>query len=269
MPWKSGEFAGRKVWVEVDAAGAPIVAGGRTPIRYAATEGAKIYRAGAGKIAMGGDAAVDLPAGESDESAPSKSGGGKSLGTSPGLATRPERAGFGSAGSRTPKQAASAAAANAKFIADLPKDTIRAYTDGSSKGNPGPAGAGAVVELPSGRRGECSRALGRTTNNVGELTAVGCALDLLDAAGVEPRAPVAVFTDSSYAHGVLSRGWKAKANTELIRDLKVRLKARPGVALHWIAAHVGTAGNEQADALAEQGTRGVSRTTWIEPPSPA
>lgn len=46
---------------------------------------------------------------------------------------------------------------------------LRVFSDGAARGNPGPAGAGAVVTTPEGkvlaRRG---RFLGRTTNNVAE-----------------------------------------------------------------------------------------------------
>lgn len=43
------------------------------------------------------------------------------------------------------------------------------YSDGASRGNPGPAAAGAVVIDPEGRvQAEISEALGRQTNNVAE-----------------------------------------------------------------------------------------------------
>ncbi|MFK7926909.1 MAG: ribonuclease HI [Myxococcota bacterium] len=138
-----------------------------------------------------------------------------------------------------------------------------AYTDGSCRGNPGPAGSGAVLELPDGRRAEASRSLGRATNNVGELTAVGIVLELLDEAGVSADAPVAILTDSDYSHGVLSRGWKAKANAELIKELRSQLSARPGVTLHWVAGHAGIAGNERADQLANAGVDGLTAVRWI------
>jgi ribonuclease HI len=41
---------------------------------------------------------------------------------------------------------------------------------------------------------------------------------------------VVVHTDSQYAIGVLSKGWKAKANTELIRVIRALLAARKGQA---------------------------------------
>ncbi|HHO52736.1 MAG TPA: ribonuclease HI [Deltaproteobacteria bacterium] len=144
-------------------------------------------------------------------------------------------------------------------------DTVVVFTDGACRGNPGPAGSGAVVLLPGRPRAEGCRSLGRATNNVAELTAVGLALDILDQAGVEADARVAILTDSDYTNGVLCRGWKAKANTLLIRGLRERLASRPGTVLHWVAGHVGIEGNERADALAGLGVDGQSWIRGLEP----
>ncbi|MCA9494938.1 MAG: reverse transcriptase-like protein, partial [Myxococcales bacterium] len=146
----------------------------------------------------------------------------------------------------------------------LSPDTTRCFTDGACKGNPGPAGSGAVVELPDGRRAEAARSLGRATNNVAELTAIGMAIDLLETAEIAPISPVVIYTDSSYAEGVLKKGWKAKANTEIILELRQRLRARSGTRLEWVAGHVGVAGNERADELANAGVSGRSFATAFE-----
>jgi ribonuclease HI len=87
---------------------------------------------------------------------------------------------------------------------------------------------------------------------VGELSAVGLALDLLDEADVRPDVQVELMTDSKYANGVLALGWKAKANLELVTALRARLKRRP-VRIHWVAGHVGIPENERADELANEG----------------
>ena len=252
MPWRQADFRGKKVWAEVDASGAPKVSGGRVPIRYSKRGGVKIYGAGASRVTVDDTAAIEeLPEGISADEA-AKKGAGKAR----------KGSGFGSAGTRTAQQKAMAADAARKMLAELGDDVIRAFSDGACRGNPGPAGAGAVVQLPDGRVGEAWRSLGRATNNVGELTAIGMVLELLDEAEVPASAPVVVFTDSSYSHGVLVRGWKAKANTALIVGLRDRLKGRPGVTLQWIAGHVGIDGNERADTLANRGVDGQSGTAW-------
>lgn len=53
------------------------------------------------------------------------------------------------------------------------------HTDGAARGNPGPAGAGALlVDADSGRVvAEIAQFLGRATNNVAEWTAVELALE--------------------------------------------------------------------------------------------
>jgi ribonuclease HI len=160
--------------------------------------------------------------------------------------------GFGKAGTRTAAQA-TAAKAEASARVAAASLAIRCFTDGACTGNPGPCGAGLVVKFPDGRVIEKHRALGVGTNNIGELSAIGMALEALDEAGVSAESEVVVFSDSQYARGVLTQGWKAKANVELITKLRAHLRTRPGVRLEWVAGHVGLAENERADALAGRG----------------
>jgi len=110
-----------------------------------------------------------------------------------------------------------------------------------------------VVRLADGSVHEAHRALGIATNNVGELTAIGMALDLLEQAGIAPTQPVALFTDSKYAKGVLVEGWKAKANRELIQEVRLKLVPWESLNLYWVAGHVGIDLNERADELAGRG----------------
>ncbi len=237
MGWVRGSCKGKDVWVEVDAQHKPVVRRGRVGVRYSGSAGAKVYRAGASNVEVTGSVLEDLPA-----------GGGSSAKRGSGRGS-----GFGKAGTRTPAQAAAAAAAAAELVASFPDDAVVAFTDGACHGNPGPAGAGAVVRLPEGRRIEVHRALGRGTNNIGELTAILMAFEVLDEEGVPAEARVEVLTDSSYARGVLTQGWKAKANKELVAAVKDALGRRPQSTVHWVAGHAGVPDNERADQLATQG----------------
>ena len=253
MGWRKGRFKDQDVWIEVDGAGQPAAKSGRVAMRYSADEGARLYKAAAANVRVRPSSEIeDLPAGE-DADAPKPAAKPSSRGS-----------GFGSAGTRTAAQASAAAADAKQRIGALPEGTIVAFTDGSCKGNPGPAGSGAFVQLPGGRKGEWARSLGRGTNNIAELTAIEMALELLDEADIAPDAPVALFSDSSYARGVLTQGWKAKANQELIRQIKAKLAERPGVTLHWVAGHVGVAGNERADTLANAGVAGITQRRWVD-----
>lgn len=254
MAWRRGRFRGDRVYVEVGADGAPAAQGGRVAIRYDKAEGARLYRASAERVELeDGAAPQDLPPGTDPDAAP------RSAPASRG-------SGFGKAGTRTATQAAAAASDARQRLADLPPGTTIAFTDGACMGNPGRAGSGAVVVLPDGRRAEASLALGEATNNIAELRAIALALELLDDAALPAPAPVALFTDSSYARGVLTQGWKAKANQELVADVRARLRARPGVRVVWVAGHVGVEGNERADELANRGADGrTERTPFTAP----
>jgi len=242
MPWMKARFKTGRVWVLVDEAGALKAESGRVPIRYSDKAGAKVYRAGASRVELiEGESPRELPTGESADARP-----GSSSSSSKG-------SGFGSAGKRTASQAEAARQSAKQTLESLPEGTHVAFTDGSCLGNPGPAGAGAVVRLSDGSVHEGYRALGVATNNVGELTAIGMALDLLEQAGVTPAEPVALFTDSKYARGVLVEGWKAKANKELIHEIRVKLVPWQSLDLYWVAGHVGIDLNERADELAGRG----------------
>ncbi|MEQ1567774.1 MAG: RNase H family protein [Myxococcota bacterium] len=244
--WKRATFKDGRVFAAVDAAGALAARGGRVPIRYSESAHAKVYEASVGRVTLEPDAPpIELP---------------EPVAAEPAAPTKKRApSGFGSAGTRTAAQSAAARADARDRIAGLAPGTAVAYADGSCRGNPGPAGSGALVVLADGRKAEATASLGRSTNNVAELTAVALVLDLLDEAELPPDAPAVLFSDSSYADGVLCRGWKAKANTELILGLRARLAARPGLRLEWVAGHVGIEGNERADALANDGVAGVNR----------
>jgi ribonuclease HI len=139
------------------------------------------------------------------------------------------------------------------------RDTIIVYADGACSGNPGPAGLGVVVVDPKARTERCEF-LGEATNNIAELTAIDRALDILE----EPSKPAVIYTDSSYAIGVLTKGWKAKANVELVGRVKARLAKRPATRLIHVPGHAGVELNERADELARQAVRtGRTETTRV------
>jgi ribonuclease HI len=126
-----------------------------------------------------------------------------------------------------------------------------AYTDGACSGNPGPAGLGVVVIAPEGQIREGFEFLGTATNNIAELTAV---LRAVEQTPAEAQG-ILIHTDSQYAIGVLTKGWKAKANQELIATIRGALKKRPGVRLSYVPGHSGVPMNERADELAREAIR--------------
>ena len=239
MLWVEVEFKGKTVWAQVHDGGNLVIESGRVPIRYSDKAGAKIYRAGQGNLKRKPCEPTDLPEGVSADANPTK---------------KSKSSGFGSAGKRTQAQAAAARESADRLLQSFAPTSAVCFTDGACQGNPGAAGAGAVLKLPDGTTHERFAALGVATNNVGELSAIGLALDLLDEAGFSHTDRAEICTDSKYTFGLLELGWKAKSNTELVLGLRDRLKGR-NVRLHWVAGHVGIVENERADALANEGVQ--------------
>jgi ribonuclease HI len=130
---------------------------------------------------------------------------------------------------------------------------LELWTDGACSGNPGPMGIG-IVALDGGKRKEHGEYLGIGTNNIAELTAIDRALDL---AGAEAETRhVRVYTDSAYSIGVLSKGWKAKANQELIARMRKRLAKLPDIEFVKVSGHAGVPENERCDELARRAISG-------------
>ncbi len=130
---------------------------------------------------------------------------------------------------------------------------ITIYTDGSSRGNPGPGGYGTLLIAPPHRK-ELSQGFRLTTNNRMELMAVIAGLEALKFGQCE----VTVYTDSKYVADAVEKGWvfnwvktgfKGKKNADLwLRFLKsYRLHK---VKFIWIKGHADNPGNERCDQLA-------------------
>ncbi len=133
--------------------------------------------------------------------------------------------------------------------------SVKIYTDGSSRGNPGPGGYGAI--LVSGQyKKELSQGYKRTTNNRMELLAVIVALEALKA----PDNEVDVYTDSKYVADAVELKWvfswekknfKDKKNPDLWKRFLLVYRQQK-VRFHWIRGHNGHPMNERCDELATQ-----------------
>jgi ribonuclease HI len=136
---------------------------------------------------------------------------------------------------------------------------VTIYTDGSSLGNPGPGGYGAVL-LYQGHRRELSGGFRRTTNNRMELLA---AIEALRALREPCR--VTLYTDSNYLVNGITKGWakrwRAKGwmrnkreralNADLWAEL-LELYETHDVDFVWVKAHAGNEENERCDTLAKE-----------------
>lgn len=140
-----------------------------------------------------------------------------------------------------------------------PDGAIIVYADGACSGNPGPAGVGIVLIDGTSRR-ELSHYLGEGTNNIAELTAIKLAAEAV----TSRERPLRIHTDSQYAIGVLSKGWKAKANVELVAATRKALSGFMDLALHYVRGHSGVPLNERADALAVEAVTRRRAGQWVE-----
>lgn len=137
------------------------------------------------------------------------------------------------------------ASSSEKAVTPPALNTVHIYTDGASSGNPGPSGIG-VVLVYGEKTKEISKFIGNTTNNVAELEAIRTALRELKRRNL----PVRIYTDSSYALGVLSLGWKAQKNKELVEAIRDLLAGLADVTFVKVRGHSGHEQNERADHLA-------------------
>ncbi len=137
---------------------------------------------------------------------------------------------------------------------------VHIYTDGSSRGNPGPGGYGIVMEwVGKPYRKEFSEGFRKTTNNRMELLAVIVALEKLKFMHTEAK----VFTDSKYVvdsvekkwvFGWEKKGFSGKKNSDLwMRFLKIY--RRHIVHFQWIKGHNNHAQNERCDFLAVEASK--------------
>lgn len=153
------------------------------------------------------------------------------------------------------------------------RQSIVVFSDGATKGNPGPGGWGSVIVTPDGQVTELGGGAAHTTNNKMELTgAISALAHLRDVPG-----SLAVYTDSTYViKGIREwiwawrrRGWKTAEGGEVQnRDLweqmhaLVEARGRAAIDWHYVRGHVGTPGNERVDEIADAFARQTRVTLY-------
>ena len=122
------------------------------------------------------------------------------------------------------------------------------HTDGGSRGNPGPAAAGFVLDDPAGSRLQAKAFfLGETTNNVAEYTALVKGLEAARELGADQ---VAVCSDSELLVRQLNGQYKVKS--ALIRPLFEQVNALRTQFKGFEIRHVRRDKNKRADQLVNQ-----------------
>jgi ribonuclease HI len=148
---------------------------------------------------------------------------------------------------RAAEEAAERAAEEAAVAAEAAKRT-RLYTDGAARGNPGPAGAGAVIISPDGHIvAKVGKFLGESTNNVAEYMGIILGLKRAKAMGIRE---LEVLSDSELLVKQLHGDYAVKAEhlRPLHDEVQQLLKG-----FSWIEVrHIPREENAQADAMSNR-----------------
>jgi len=137
---------------------------------------------------------------------------------------------------------------------------IKIYTDGSSRGNPGPGGFG-VILLWNHHRKEIAKGFRLTTNNRMELMAVIAGLEAI----TKKEMPVTIYSDSQYVVRAIEEGWLKKWITtdfkggKKNKDLWLHyhhLSAKMKVKMVWVKGHANNPFNNHCDELATKAADG-------------
>lgn len=137
---------------------------------------------------------------------------------------------------------------------------ITIYTDGSSRGNPGPGGYGAILMTGTHRK-ELSGGYRHTTNNRMELMAVIKALEALKKPGMQ----LTIYSDSQYIVNAIEKGWLRKwistnfAGGKKNKDLWLqydKLARQHSVRFVWVKGHANNPFNNRCDILATEAADG-------------
>jgi ribonuclease HI len=224
-----------EVLARCDASGELVSNGGRVEVRYKPNDG-RAYFAGASNL---------KPPGGTPKIEPDSFCG-------PGEAVKkPSK----------PKKKAAGTTTSTTSAPEKPEgEEVLVYADGACSGNPGPAGVGAVA-LWADQTRELSEYIGEATNNIAELTGILRAVELAHELG----RPLRLYTDSQYSIGVLTKGWKVKANKELVKKVREALDGHPDTKLFHVRGHQGVRLNEQADELAVRAVQSRESTGWVGP----
>lgn len=138
---------------------------------------------------------------------------------------------------------------------------ITIYTDGSSRGNPGPGGFG-IVLMSGQHRKDVACGFRRTTNNRMELLGVITALEMLKI----PNSIVTIYTDSKYVADAINQNWLSGWIKKNFKNVKnpdlwvrfIRIYKQHKVRFVWVKGHADNPYNNRCDQLAVAAATGTN-----------
>ena len=145
---------------------------------------------------------------------------------------------------------------------------ITIYTDGASRGNPGPGGYG-VVLMSGTHRKELSQGYRLTTNNRMELMAVIAGLEALKKENLN----VTIYSDSQYVVNAVEKGWLRKwiathfKGGKKNRDLWMKfheLAQLQKIRFVWVRGHADNPWNNRCDELATEAADGKQHHLQVD-----
>ena len=140
------------------------------------------------------------------------------------------------------------------------QNKIQVYTDGASRGNPGPGGYGAILIWGKIQK-ELSEGYRLTTNNRMELMAVIAALEALKKTDLE----LVIYSDSTYVVKAVMQGWLTKwIKTNFKGGIKNKdlwltyyeLSKKHKIHFNWVKGHANNPMNNRCDELATEAADG-------------
>jgi ribonuclease HI len=146
---------------------------------------------------------------------------------------------------------------------------IEIFTDGSSRGNPGPGGYGIIMRAPSiNYEKRFAEGFRLTTNNRMELLSVIVAIEMIRGEGHD----VHIYSDSRYVTDAINKGWlkgwvqkgfAGKKNPDLWRRY-LSAVGKHRLTFHWIKGHSSHTENEACDKMAVDAASAPSQMLHID-----
>ena len=129
---------------------------------------------------------------------------------------------------------------------------IRIFTDGGSRGNPGPAALGVWISDEKGQTlARIGKRIGIDTNNVAEYRAVIEALSWLQENNIAQSETISFFLDSTLVCSQINGTFKVK-NENMKKLLAIVLEKKNALGLQFSFSYIPREKNKEADLLVNQ-----------------